>query len=390
LGDVRLRSVGVVTTARSDYGIALPMLRAIEADPKLEIRLIVGGMHLVREFGHTIDAIHRDGFPIADRIEMMLASDTPLGVAKSIGLGVMSFAESYARARPDVLLVVGDRFEMHAAVLASLPFGIPVAHVHGGEVTEGAIDDSLRHGITKIAHLHFTSTQESARRVVCMGEEPWRVTVSGAPSLDNLQSVRPLSASELEERLHFPFEPAPLLVTYHPVTRELDRMTTQVDALLEALDLSKMPILFTAPNADSGGRYIAKRIEAFVAMHDASRLFDNFGTDVYFGVMRAAAAMVGNSSSGIIEAASFALPVVNLGSRQAGRTRSRNVVDVESDEDAGAIVAAIVVATGDSFRDALRDLQNPYAHGGAAAKIVGRLRDEPLDAKLLRKKFHDV
>ena len=366
------------------------MLRAIEADANLELHLIVGGMHLVREFGYTIDAIRRDGFPIADRVEMMLASDTPLGVAKSIGLGVTSFAESYARARPDVLLAVGDRFEMHAAVLASLPFGIPVAHVHGGEVTEGAIDDALRHGITKIAHLHFTATEDSARRVVCMGEEPWRVTVSGAPSLDNLASVRPLSRSELNERLHFPFEPAPLLVTYHPVTRELDRMTAQVDALLAALDLSNMPILFTAPNADSGGRYIAERIEAFVAMHDASRLFFNLGTDVYFGVMRAAAAMVGNSSSGIIEAASFALPVVNLGSRQAGRTRSRNVLDVAKDDDASAILEAILCVTSDSFREALRDLRNPYAHGGAAAKIVDRLRDEPLDATLLLKKFHDV
>ena len=203
-----MRTIGVVTTARSDYGCLLPVLRAIERDPELRLHLIVGGMHLSPEFGRTVEQIERDGFPIADRVELLLSSDTALGTAKSIGLGVMGFAESYARVRPDVLVAFGDRFEMHAAVLAALPFGMPIAHIHGGEVTEGAIDDALRHGITKMAHLHFTSTQEYAARVVRMGEEPWRVTVSGAPSLDNLATVELLDRAALEARFDVSFDPA--------------------------------------------------------------------------------------------------------------------------------------------------------------------------------------
>jgi len=346
-------------------------------------------MHLAPEYGNTINAIERDGFVVDDRVEMLLSSDTALGTAKSIGIGVISFAEVYARTRPDILVVLGDRFEMHAATLAALPFGIPIAHIHGGEVTEGAIDDSLRHGITKIAHLHFASTQLYADRIIRMGEEPWRVTVSGAPSIDNLTSIRLLDRAELEQEYAVPFDPAPLLVTYHPVTREPDRITRQIDALLGALHRVDMPIVFTMPNADFGGRLITERIRSFVNSNVNAYLLANLGTQGYFSAMKAAAAMVGNSSSGIIEAASFELPVVNIGLRQVGRLFPKNVVHVENDENADDIFGAILRATNQSFRDSLVDYDNPYGHGNAAGAIVSRLRDVTIDAHLLIKKFHD-
>lgn len=390
MGGAGLKTLGVVTTARSDYGIYLPILRAIQAEPSIALHLIVGGMHLAPEYGYTIDAIERDGFPIGDRVEMLLSSDTPLGTAKSIGLGVFGFSESYARKLPDLLLVLGDRFEMHAAVLAALPFGIPIAHLHGGEVTEGAIDDALRHGITKMAHLHFAATQEYADRIVRMGEEPWRVTVSGAPSLDNLRTVTLLDVGQLEERFGVPLDRAPLLVTFHPVTRELDRTGAKIDALLGALSSSQSPIVFTLPNADPGGRLITERVRSFVAARSNAHILDNLGTQAYFSIMRVARAMVGNSSSGIIEAASFELPVVNVGSRQLGRARARNVIDVPDDEHAGAIAAAIANADEAGFRASLRGLQNPYGDGTAAAAIVGRIRDTAIDSVLLKKRFYDA
>jgi UDP-hydrolysing UDP-N-acetyl-D-glucosamine 2-epimerase len=389
VGDAELRTIGVVTTARSDYGCLIPVLRAIERDPGLRLHLIVGGMHLAPEFGRTVEQIERDGFPIADRIELLVSSDTPLGTAKSIGLAVMGFAESYARVRPDVLVAFGDRFEMHAAVLAALPFGIPIAHIHGGEVTEGAIDDALRHGITKMAHLHFTSTQEYADRVVRMGEEPWRVTVSGAPSLDNLASVELLDRAALRERFGVPFDPAPLLVTVHPVTLEPERVPRQIAAVLAAVERSELPAIFTLPNADPGGHAISEAVRAYVGAHPNAHVLDNLGTQNYFSVMRAAAAMVGNSSSGIIEAASFELPVVNVGARQTGRSHGTNVVDVGADTDPNAILAAIRRVTDPAFRAAIAGASNPYGTGDAAQRIVRRLRDVAVDEKLLRKHFHD-
>jgi UDP-hydrolysing UDP-N-acetyl-D-glucosamine 2-epimerase len=222
-----------------------------------------------------------------------------------------------------------------------------------------------------------------------MGEEPWRITVAGAPSLDNLRTFAPLSREELEERLGIAFAPAPLLVTYHPVTREIERIPAQTEALLTALAALDMPVVFTMPNADTGGRIVAERIRAAVAARPAWHIADNLGTEKYFGVMRHAAAMIGNSSSGIIEAASFGLPVVNVGARQRGRTRAANVIDVDADEDVSAIVAAAHAALAPAFRASLAGMTNPYGTGEAAAAIVARLRTVPLDARLLEKKFHD-
>ena len=383
-----MRTIGVVTVARSDYGIYLPLLRKIQADPDLRLHLIVAGMHLSPEFGLTVKAIEADGFEIGERVEMLLSSDTPEGIAKSMGLGTIGFAQSFARFRPDILVVLGDRFEMHAATLAALPFKIPVAHIHGGEITQGAIDDALRHSMTKLSHLHFVSTEEYARRVIQLGEEPWRVIVSGALSLDNLHSVDLLTAHELEAKYGLHLDRPPLLVTFHPVTLEYEQTEWQVSELLAALNVFEMPLVFTAPNADIGSRTIFRMIREFVQAHASAQMVDNLGTRGYFSMMTIAAAMVGNSSSGIVEAASFELPVVNIGSRQSGRVRGANVIDVGYKQT--SILEGLRKALDPQFHARLRGIHNPYGSGGASGKIVEVLKQVQLDDKLVMKRFHDL
>ncbi|GAC1566604.1 MAG: UDP-N-acetylglucosamine 2-epimerase [Vulcanimicrobiaceae bacterium] len=383
-----MRKVGVVTVARSDYGIYLPILRAIEADPDLALHLIVTGAHLSPEFGSTVDRIIEDGFRVGDRFETLLSSDSPAGIAKSMGIGTMGFAQSYARTRPDVLVVLGDRFEMHAAALAALPFTIPVAHVHGGELSFGAMDDALRHSMTKLAHLHFASTRAYADRIVQLGEQPWRVRVSGAPALDHLHDIVYLEPNELEARFGLRLDDAPVLVTFHPVTLEYEHAGRQIDALLEALETLDVPIVFTMPNADTAGRLTATRIRAFAERRERTFCVDNFGTQAYFSMLRIASAMVGNSSSGIIEAASFGLPVVNVGNRQAGRLHGANVIDAACSPN--EIEHALRQARSREFRESVRALANPYGSGNAASVIVEALRDTPLDDRLLIKRFYDL
>jgi len=383
-----MRTIGVVTVSRSDYGIYLPVLRRIQEDPHLRLHLIVAGMHLSPEFGLTVRAIEQDGFEIGERIEMLLSSDTPEGIAKSMGLGTIGFAQAYARLRPDILLVLGDRFEMHAAVVAALPFKIPVAHIHGGESSEGLIDESIRHSITKMSHLHFASTEFYARRIVQMGEEPWRVVVSGAPSLDNLHNVRLLSRQELEDRYGLRLTDQILLVTYHPVTLEYEHTEAHVRELLAALEELDFTIVFTFPNADTQGRLIIDMIEKFAARHERAQVAVNLGTQGYFSLMAQATAMVGNSSSGIIEAASFKLPVVNIGNRQRGRVCGKNVIHVGYDRV--EILNGIKKATSPEFRASLVDLVNPYGDGHAAERIVDKLKHVEINDRLLLKRFHDV
>ena len=381
-------TIGVVTVARSDYGIYLPVLRKIQSDAELRLHLIVAGMHLSPEFGLTVNAIEADGFEISERVEMLLSSDTPEGIAKSMGLGTIGFAQAYARFRPDILLVLGDRFEMHAAVVAALPFKIPVAHIQGGELTEGAIDDALRHSITKLSHLHFAATEEYRRRVLQMGEEPWRVIVSGAPGLDNLHSIKLLDRQELEAQFALHLDSNPLLVTYHPVTLEYECTEWQVSELLAALRECGLPVVFTMANADTNGRAIIRMLEEFVSSYPQARMVANLGTQAYFSLMACAAAMVGNSSSGIIEAPSFGLPVVNVGTRQQGRVRGENVIDVGYGRN--EIIEGIEKAIAPEFRESIRGLPNPYGDGHASALIVNHLKWASLDHKLTSKHFVDM
>ena len=383
-----MRRIGVVTVGRSDFGLYVPILEAIRAARGLELTLYVSGMHLSPEFGRSVRLIEEAGYRDYVVVESLLSSDSPTGIAKSMALGVAGFADALARVRPDILLVLGDRFDMHAAALAALPFTIPVAHVHGGEITEGAIDDALRHCITKLSHLHFPSTEEYAQRLRQLGEEPWRITVAGAPGLDNLRALRIPSRRRLEAKLGRRLPSRFLLVTYHPVTLEFERTSWQIDQLLRALRTMDLPAVFTLPNADTSGRIIADALRAYVAARPDSCLVDNLGTELYFAMMKQAAAMVGNSSSGIIEAASFHLPVVNVGSRQGGRLRPANVIDCGN--ATSNIVGAVRRALAPDFRGGPCRAKNPYDRGGAAHIIVERLRAVPLGRKLVHKKFVDL
>jgi UDP-hydrolysing UDP-N-acetyl-D-glucosamine 2-epimerase len=383
-----MKTIGVVTVGRSDYGIYLPVMKLIKAQPDLSLRIFAGGMHLAPEFGCTARAIEEDGFEISERVEILPSSDSPAAVAEAMGRGTIGFAQAYTRQRPDVLLVLGDRFEMHSAVVAALPLKIPVAHIHGGELSEGAIDDALRHSITKMSHLHFVATETYGNRVIQMGEEPWRVVISGAPALDNLKTIELPTRAQLAKDYDLREEESFLLVTYHPVTLEHEQTEEQITALLEALGESDMAVVFTYPNADTGNRAIIQLMGEYVASNSRARTFVNLGTQGYFSMMKHAAAMVGNSSSGIIEAASFRLPVVNIGNRQRGRLRAANVIDVGYSRS--EIVAGIRQALAPDFRTRLDDLVNPYGDGRAAERIVETLRSVELNDKLLLKHFHGI
>lgn len=381
------RTVGVVSVGRSDYGHLLPVLEAIRDAPDLTLRLLVAGMHLSPDFGLTVREIEADGWTIAERVEMLEPSDSPEAVAVSTGRGVAGFARAYARARPEIVVVLGDRFEMLAAAVAALPFALPVAHIHGGELSEGAIDNQIRHAITKLAHLHFVSAADHARRVAAMGEESWRIHTVGAPGLDRLRTTAPLSRAAVARALDLPAEGSWLLVTFHPVTLEYGDTPRHADELLAALDKVDATLVVTYPNADTAGRTVIQRIEEFAARSPRVRLARSLGDRLYLSLLKHADAMVGNSSSGLIEAPSFALPVVNIGSRQRGRLRAANVIDVASDRD--EILQGVQAALAPGFRRGLEGLVNPYGDGRAAARIVTVLREVALDARLVQKRERD-
>jgi len=368
--------LGVVTTSRADYGIYQAVLQALEGH--VDLRLFAGGSHLVERFGNTLEDIR---YPIAEKVDMLLASDGPASMARGLGLGVLGFTTALERSPVDLLLVLGDRFEMLAAGLAALPLGVPLAHLHGGEATFGALDDSFRHALTKLSHLHFAATDQYAARIRQLGEEPWRVHVSGAPGLDGLLAAPLLALDEFESRFGANLHEPTLLATYHPATLGED----DLDALLVALEERPEQILWTAPNADAGGQGVRRRLEEHVQRRPRTQLVASLGLRAYATALRHCRAMVGNSSSGLIEAPSFELPVVNLGRRQEGRIRAENVIDCSSEQIREALQRALSPA----FREGLRGLVNPYGDGRAAERIRAVLLDvEP--STLLRKRFTDL
>jgi len=376
--------LGVVTVGRSDYGIYYSLLRLLENQDGVDLQLIVAGAHLDAKYGNTVEEIEKDGFQIASRVPMPMRGDSRESVADAIGIGVRELTSVYCKIKPDLLLLLGDRYEMWAAGIAALPMLIPVAHIHGGELTFGSIDDAIRHSITKLSHIHFVATAEYARRVRQLGEEPWRVHITGSPVIDSILSAKPTPRSVLEAELGLDLSRT-LLVTYHPVTLE-DNSEGHVKNLLAALSKSGHSLLFTFPNADFGSSEIVRSVKEFVDRNEDAKLVSNLGHHKYHSVQRFVAAMVGNSSSGIIEAASFHLPVVNIGIRQAGRTRPRNVIDVGNSE--AEITEGIVKAVSPEFRSSVADLQNPYGDGRAAVRIATVLREVKTEP-LLQKKFMD-
>lgn len=375
------RRIGVVTTSRADYSHLYWPLRELAGHPDVELGVFALGPHLSPEFGSTIAEIERDGFPIQARIECLLSSDTDTGMAKTIGIAMMGLADALTAWRPDLLLLIADRYEMLAPASAALALRIPVAHIEGGEVSQGAIDDAVRNALTKLAHIHFTSTETARRRVIAMGEEPWRVHRAGAPSLDHLQRSKLLTRAALEERLGLVLAPPVLLAAWHPVTILRDT-NAEADALFTALADLPGQLIFVYPNTDAGSYALIERTRSLAAERPDTHIFVNLDAVTYWSLLGQADVLVGNSSSGIMEAASFALPVVNAGIRQQGRERSRNVIDAPA--EAGDLRAAIERALSPEFRDGLAGMVNPYGEGTAALTIARVLTDVSLDGLLIK------
>ena len=375
------RKIAVVTTSRADYSHLYWPLRELASHPDIELGVIALGPHLSPEFGHTIAEIEREGFPVKARIECLLSSDTDTGMAKTIGVAILSLADTLTAWRPDLILLIADRYEMMAPASVALALRIPIAHIEGGEISQGAIDDQVRNAITKLAHIHFTSTETARRRVIAMGEEEWRVHRAGAPSLDHLKRSKLLSREEVEAALGLMIKKPSILAAWHPVTILRDT-NGEADALFRALEKTTGQLIFVYPNSDAGSHALIERTRALAAKRHDTHLFVNLDAVTYWSLLRLVDAMVGNSSSGIMEAASFALPVVNVGIRQQGRERARNVMDVPAETD--AIVGGLERVLKPGFRQRLLGMTNPYGEGSAAktiAQVLSRVRLEHLLVK---------
>jgi UDP-N-acetylglucosamine 2-epimerase (non-hydrolysing)/GDP/UDP-N,N'-diacetylbacillosamine 2-epimerase (hydrolysing) len=377
------RKIAVITSSRADYGHLYWPLRDLSENPNVDLKLIALGSHLSPEFGNTVQELENDGFAIDSRIECLLSSDSDVGMAKTIGVATLGLADLLGQMRPDVLLLIADRYEMLAPASVALALRIPIAHIEGGEVSEGAIDDAVRNALTKLSHIHFTSTLAARNRVIAMGEEEWRVHRAGAPSLDHLRRRTLLTREKVEERLALDLQRPTVLVVNHPMTIARDTLQ-EADALFAALENLTDQILFCYPNADAGSRALIDRTKWFIARRGHGKIYTNLDSVTYLSLLRQVDVLVGNSSSGIMESASFALPTVNVGLRQQGRERARNVLD--ADADGRAILAAVNMARNAQFRESLRGMANPYGEGVASEKIVRVLTTVPLSQELLMKR----
>jgi UDP-N-acetylglucosamine 2-epimerase (non-hydrolysing)/GDP/UDP-N,N'-diacetylbacillosamine 2-epimerase (hydrolysing) len=375
------RRIGVVTTSRADYSHLYWPLRELADRPEVELGVFALGPHLSPQFGNTIQEIERDGFPIQARIECLLNSDTDTGMAKTIGVAILGLADALTAWRPDLLLLIADRYEMLAPAATALALRIPIAHIEGGEVSQGAIDDAVRNALTKLAHIHFTSTETARLRVIAMGEEPWRVHRAGAPSLDHLRRSTLLDRATLESKIGLSLIPPAIVAAWHPVTILRDT-NAEADAFFSALAQASGQIVFVYPNADAGSLALIDRARSLASTRARTHVFVNLDAVTYWSLLRHVDALVGNSSSGIMEAASFALPVVNVGIRQQGRERARNVIDAPA--EASAIRGALDRALSPAFRKGLAGMTNPYGEGTAAQKIASVLSSVPLDGLLIK------
>jgi GDP/UDP-N,N'-diacetylbacillosamine 2-epimerase (hydrolysing) len=382
------RKICIITGSRAEYGLLKPLLDEIKSDPDLSLQLIVTGMHLSPEFGLTFSEIEKDGFRIDNKIEILLSSDTATGTLKSMGLALMGFGEAYERLRPDIIVVLGDRFEIFSAAASALVSEIPVAHIHGGEVTEGAFDDAFRHSITKMSHLHFTSTEEYRKRVIQLGEAPERVFDVGAIGLDNVKRLKLLSKKELENKLNFKFAKRNLLVTFHPVTLE-NTTEKQFKNLLTVLnELKDTKIIFTKTNADPGGMTINRIIDEYVVKNPQKAVsFISMGQLNYLSTMQFVDAVVGNSSSGIVEAPSFKIGTINIGNRQEGRIKAESIIDCEPTKE--SIKKALQELYSSDFQEKLKNIVNPYSDGNTARRILKVLKAYDI-RNILKKTFYDI
>jgi UDP-hydrolysing UDP-N-acetyl-D-glucosamine 2-epimerase len=377
------RAIAAVTTSRADYNHLYWPLRDLAAHPEIDLKVIALGAHLSPEFGSSIGQIENDGFHIDARIECLLSSDSDIGMAKTIGVATLGLADWLGHMRPDLLLLIADRYEMLAPASVALALRIPVAHIEGGEVSEGAIDDAVRNALTKLSHLHFTSTERARARVVAMGEEEWRVHRAGAPSLDHLRRGKLLCREELEAELGIRLSPPAIVIGYHPTTIARDT-TREAGTLFAALERVPGQLFFCYPNADAGSRSLIERTRSFLRERGNGRMFVNLAPITYWSLLRHANLLLGNSSSGIMEAASFELPAVNIGMRQRGRERARNVLDADATVE--SILDCVRHASSPEFRRSLQGMENPYGDGRAAERIVSVLATTPLGEELLIKR----
>ena len=383
-----MRKVCVVTGSRAEYGLLRWVMQGIKESSKLKLQVIATGMHLSPEFGLTYRDIEGDGFQIDRRVEMLLSSDTPVGITKSMGLGLCGFADALAELKPDMLLVLGDRYEIFSAAAAAMIARIPIAHLHGGEATEGLIDESIRHSLTKMSHLHFVAAEEYRQRVIQLGEDPERVFLVGGLGIDSILKLDLLDRSDLETALDFRLGPRNLLVTFHPVTLEKNTAAMQMAELLSVLEnLQDTHVIFTMPNADTEGRIMFRMINEFVCRHShAAKAFTTLGQRRYFSCIRYVDGVVGNSSSGLAEVPSFRKGTINIGDRQRGRLKAESVIDCEPHR--GAILSALDKLFSESFNKTLSKTVNPYGVGGASEAIIKTLEELPFD-QLLKKRFCD-
>lgn len=380
------RKICVVTGTRAEYGLLFWLMKEIKNDPSLELQIIATGMHLSPEFGLTYTDIEGDGFNINEKVEMLLSSDTPVGITKSIGLATIGFADALARLNPDILVLLGDRYEILAAAQAALIAKIPVAHIAGGDTTEGAFDDAIRHSITKMAHLHFVTNELSARRVRQLGENPDHIYNVGSTGIDQIKRLKLLSKEELEELLGFKFKEKNLLITFHPVTLDNQSSTEQFHKLLKALDIigSDVGLIFTKPNSDTESRNLIKMLEEYAFNRSNVKVFTSLGQLRYLSIIACVDVVVGNSSSGLYEVPSFKKPTVNIGDRQKGRIQAPSVINCEPK------VCAIVQAIEEAFIKDCSKVINPYGDGNASSKIVKILKKINEPKSLLKKHFFEV
>ncbi|KAA8785581.1 UDP-hydrolyzing UDP-N-acetyl-D-glucosamine 2-epimerase [Paenibacillus sp. 4624] len=381
------RKICIVTGTRAEYGLLHHLMKRIIHEPGLELKLIVTGMHLSPEFGLTYKEIEEDGFVIDEKIEMLISGDSTTAITKSVGLGVISFADALERIKPDILLVLGDRFEIFAAAQAAMIMRIPIAHIHGGELTQGAIDDAIRHSITKMAHFHFTASEEYKNRVIQLGEQPETVYNVGALGIEGIRKTKCMDIVELSESIHFQLEKF-FLVTLHPTTLEGSSSEIQIQNLLKALDqFPNYQILFTKTNADTDGRIINKYIEAYVERNpDRTRVYTSLGQVRYLNAVRHCEMVIGNSSSGLLESPVFEKPTINIGIRQQGRLKAASVIDCSFSID--DIKAAIIKGLSASFKEEIKSAPLLYGEGNTSEKIALILKESKL-GNILLKKFYD-
>lgn len=382
------RKICVITGTRAEYGLLRWVMQGIKDDPELTLQVIATGMHLSPEFGLTYREIEQDGFRIDRKVEMLTSSDTPVGIAKSMGLGMIGFADALNELRPDLIIVLGDRFEIFSAVSAALVARIPVAHLHGGEATEGAFDEALRHSITKMSHLHFVAAEEYRQRVIQLGEQPERVFLVGGLGIDNIKHLKLLDRAELETSLDFNLGQKNLLITFHPVTLETATAADQMAELLAALaELHDTQLIFTMPNADTNGRVLIKMVEQFVAQYPTARAYTSLGQLRYLSCIVHVDGVVGNSSSGLAEVPSFRKGTINIGDRQRGRLQAASVINCEPTRE--SIGVALERLYGADFQASLSQARNPYGEGGASEKVVETIKHYPLNG-ITKKAFYNL